>query len=140
MGPQKLMTYSTEKNINPEKIDNLFNSIGWEPRGQDKWIEILLKSNFVFSVWDDQILIGFGRIVEDGVMCMFYDVCVHKDYQNRGIGTKIMETLIDQVKDKQYTSIGLFVSEDNLSVANFYEKFGFRNINNGMELIKYMII
>ena len=136
----KLMMYSTEKNINPDKIDDLFKSIEWEPRGQEKWKEILLKSSFVFSIWDDQTLVGFGRIVEDGIMCMFYDVCVHANYQNNGIGTKIMETLIDQVKDKQYISIGLFVSEDNPRATNFYEKFGFKNVSNGMELVRYMKI
>ena len=136
----KLMIYSTEKNINPDKIDDLFRSIEWETRGQEKWKEILSKSSFVFSIWDEETLIGFGRIVEDGIMCMFYDVCVHKDYQNNGIGTKIMDTLIDQVKDKQYISIGLFVSEDNPRAANFYEKFGFKNVNNGMELVRYMKI
>jgi len=134
------MLFSTKKRINPSKINSLFKIVGWETRNKNTIKKMLQKSSFVFSVWDDQSLVGFGRIVEDGIMCMFYDVCVHKDYQNNGIGTKIMETLIDQVKDKQYISIGLFVSEDNPKATNFYEKFGFKNVNNGMELVRYMKI
>ena len=132
------MMYSTEKNIDSNKIDSLFKAVGWETRGQEKCKEMLLKSSFVFSVWDGENLIGFSRILEDGIMCMFYDVCVHPDYQRKGIGRKIMETLIDQTKDKHYISVGLFVSEENPAATIFYEKFGFKEINGGMELVKYM--
>lgn len=109
-----------------------------EPRGSEKWREVLSKSSFVYSVWDDNKLLGFGRILEDGIMCMFYDIGIHPDYQDLGIGTKIMETLIDQVKDKNYASIGLFVWEENPKAIQFYEKFGFKKVNTGMELVKYM--
>ena len=90
-------------------------------------------------MWDEKTLIGFGRIMEDGVMCMFYDIGVHPAYQRQKIGTKIMNTLLAQVKDKKYASIGLFAWEENKD-ANmlFYKKFGFEQVNTGMELVKYM--
>lgn len=132
------MRYSTNKNIDTEQLDNLWKAIGWRPRGSEKWREVLSKSSFVYSVWDDKMLVGFGRILEDGIMCMFYDIGVHPDYQGQRIGTRIMETLIDQVKDKKYASIGLFTWEENPDNIRFYEKFGFKRVNTGMELVKYM--
>lgn len=132
------MKESTTKDLDAEQLDSLFSAIGWSPRGPEKWKEVLSKSFFVLSIWDDTKLIGLGRIVEDGVMCMFYDIGVLPEYQDKGIGKKIMEMLIDQVKDKKYASISLFSWAENPLNVPFYEKFGFVQTNTGMELEKYM--
>ena len=125
------------KKVDSKHLDLLFSSIGWKPRGA-KWKEVLEKSSFVCSVWDGARLVGFGRIVEDGAMCMFYDVLVRPDYQDRGIGSRIMNYLIGKIKDKKYTSIGLFSWEYNEKSIGFYEKFGFKKVKTGMELVKFM--
>ena len=133
------LTESTSKNLDINKIESLRQSVGWSRRRTNKkWKEILSKSSFVYSIWDKDKLIGMGRILEDGVMCMFYDIAVHKDYQNKRIGKKIMKRLIDEVKDKNYTSIGIFVWDENSSfLLPFYKRFGFKK-TLGMELKKYM--
>lgn len=130
----------TTKDIDIKKIEALRRSVGWrKKRTNKKWKEILFKSSFVYSVWDDKELIGMGRILEDGMMCMFYDIAVHKDYQNKGVGKKIMERLVREVKNKKYTSIGIFASKENITfLSKFYKKFGFEKVNTGMELKKYM--
>jgi len=80
-----------------------------------------------------------GRILEDSLMCMFYDIVVHKEYQNKGIGKRIIKKLINKVKNKKYTSIGIFASKNNLDfLVPFYKKFGFEKSNEGMELKKHM--
>ena len=128
---------SFEKTIEAEKLDALFKAIGWKPRGESKWKEVLSKSSFVYSLYDGNDLIGFGRILEDSIMCMFYDIGVHPNYERRGIGTRIMQKLIDKVKYKGYASIGLFAWDKNPKNIQFYEKFGYK-LTKGMELIKYM--
>ena len=129
---------SLERTLDTEELDKLFEAIGWRPRGELKWKEVLAKSNFVYSIWDGRKAVGLGRIIEDGVMCMFYDIAVHPDYQGRGIGKQIMTKLIEQVKDKGYASIGLFAWEQNPNNIPFYEKFGFERVPTGMELVKFM--
>jgi len=76
--------------------------------------------------------------MDDGIMCMLYDIGIHPDYQRQGLGSKIMERLIAQVKDKNYASIGLFAWEENPANIPFYEKFGFVRKSSGMELDKLM--
>ena len=50
-----------------------------------------------------------------------------------------MERLVKEVKNKKYTSIGLFASKENITfLSKFYKKFGFEKVNTGMELKKYM--
>lgn len=129
--------YKETLEVDPEKLDQLWSAIGWKPRGIQKWQEVLSKSSYMCSAWDNENLIGTGRILEDGIMCMFYDIGVHPDYQGQKVGSQIMERLIDQVKDKDYASIGLFAWEENPANLPFYKKFGFEK-SSGMELIKYM--
>ncbi len=130
---------SIQKDIPAEKLNQLFKDIGWSPRKDKIWEQALTVSSYVVSAWHDNELIGFGRIFEDGVMCMFYDIGVHPDFQKKDIGSYIMEELVHWVKDKKYASIGLFVWEKNPTALEFYKKFGFEPVKTGMELVKYMI-
>lgn len=131
---------SISRKLNIKQINILRESVGWKKRRSDKkWKEVLSKSSFVYSVWDGNRMVGMGRILEDGSMYMFYDIAVHKDYQGKGIGKIIMKKLIDKVKNKRYTSIGLFMAEENIKfLSPFYKKFGFKIVKTGMECKKCM--
>ncbi len=114
------------------------DSVGWiNHRGAEKWREILSKSSFVYSIFDGDKMVGFGRILEDGTMCMLYDIVVHKDYQGKGIGKMIMNNLLDFTKDKNYISVSLFAWPENKDfLIPFYNKFGFELFETGMRLKK----
>ncbi|MBI2583419.1 MAG: GNAT family N-acetyltransferase [Candidatus Aenigmarchaeota archaeon] len=128
---------SIKKKMNTRQLDILWASIGWRRRGSKKWREVLSKSRHVYSLWDGKQLVGFGRIVEDGIMCMFYDIAVHPERQGTGLGKMIMDNLINQVKGKKYASIGLFAWDKNPNNIPFYGKFGFEK-SAGMELKRHM--
>src|ERR1700691_1462989 len=128
----------TDKQLDIKELHALFREIGWGPCGAEKWRRVLERSSYIYSVWDNTKLIGLGRILEDGVMCMFYDIGVLPEYQGRGLGSRITHNLIEQVKDKHYASIGLFTWEGNPINIPFYRKFGFEVVPTGMELIKHM--
>jgi len=132
------LTESTNKDLTGEQINALRFSVGWcTKREEEKWREVLDKSSFVYSVYDKSKLVGMGRIVEDGIMCMFYDIVVHKDYHGKGIGKKIMDNLLAFTKDKKYSSISLFADPDNKDfLIPFYNKFGFELFGTGMRLKK----
>ncbi len=132
------IVFSDSESVSIEKLNELFKAIGWK-RDKAKWQKIFEKSTYIVTAYSQNTLVGFGRIMEDGVMCMFYDICVHPEFQGKGIGTRIMEMLIDKVKDKGYVSIGLFAWEENPPNISFYEKFGFEKVKTGMELVKYMV-
>ena len=131
--------YKKGLNVSSKDLDSLFKSIGWSSRGEKKWKEVLSKSTYLCTAWDKNKLIGMGRVLEDGVMCMLYDIAVHPNYQRKGIGSKIMEMLILQIKKKKYATIGLFAWKENPANIPFYEKHGFILKKNGMELEKYMV-
>lgn len=133
-----VIIYKEGLGIDSDKLDELWSAIGWKSRGSNKWKEVLSKSSYMYTAWDNRKLIGTGRIMEDGVMCMFYDIGVHPKYQRQGIGSKILQQLIKKVKDKKYVSIGLFSWEQNPANIPFYKKQGFVQKTSGMELDKYM--
>ena len=131
--------YSEKKEeIDIEKLNLLCKSVGWD-RNIKKWDKILSRSSFVCSAWDKNKMVGFARVLEDGIMCMFYDICVLPEYQGKGIGKKIMKKLIEKIKNEGYVSIGLFTWEQNPNNIPFYENLGFERVDSGMELTKYMV-
>jgi len=123
-----------------DEINNLTDAVGWGKRDVAKWEKILKKSShFAYARNNRDDLVAMGRVLEDGVMCMFYDICVHPDFQGNGLGSEVMNKLVDVVKDKGYVSIGLYAWDQNIGATEFYEKFGFEKVDTGMELKKYMV-
>ena len=132
---------SENKNdLSCNEINALMEKVGWGRSyysTEEKWQRVLKVSTHIAYAKIKNELIAFGRILEDGIMCMFYDLCVHPQYQKRGIGTDLMNHLINKVKDHAYVSIGLFTWEGNKTVHEFYEKFHFEK-SNAMQLKMYM--
>jgi len=130
----------SKHNITFAKMSELTESLGWGKHhysSEEALKHTLSASAHVAYIEENNRIIAFGRIVEDGLNCMFYDICVHPDHQGKKIGTLIMSQLIDKIKDKNYVSIGLFCEDENKTVADFYSKLGFEHAE-AMELKKYM--
>lgn len=124
----ELSILEAKDGISFEEITALTASVGWGEcfyRSQEQWQRILTASKCIAYIKEDDRIIAFGRIVDDGMMCMFYDICVHPDYQGNNIGTLLMEHLIAKIQNNTYISIGLFTWEGNKTVADFYSKLGF---------------
>lgn len=120
-----------KSDITFDEINELTKSVGWGDAYFDssqQWQHTLAMSAHVGYIRDNNKVIAFGRLVEDGKMCMFYDICIHADYQKQGLGLRLMNHLIDKIKDKNYISIGLFVWDGNKTVTEFYRKLGFEPV------------
>lgn len=57
--------------------------------------EVALKNSlFIVALYDEEKLIGFGRVVGDGgITYVVSDVMVDKDYQRRGLAEQIMKAI-----------------------------------------------
>lgn len=94
-------------------------------------------SNTPFSVVavDGEKVVGMGRLVGDGSLIWYVqDLVILPEYQNQGIGTHIMERLLDfavntGLEDTTVT-IGLMAAKGK---EGFYKKFGFRARPNEFE-------
>lgn len=84
-------------------------------------------------------VIGMGRLVGDGAMYWYLqEIIVLPKYQNKGIGTAIVNRLLDYVSDHtqsgDFTSVGLTAAEGR---EGFYERFGF---SKSLGMTKYIEI
>ncbi|UGB28952.1 GNAT family N-acetyltransferase [Metabacillus sp. B2-18] len=75
------------------------------------------------SIYDQDQLIAFGRMISDGVyQALICDVMVDPSYQKQGLGKKIIEALLQKCKDSGIQSVQLFSAKGK---QQFYEKLGF---------------
>ena len=105
---------------------NLFQTTGWNEKyklSADDLAQALRSSWHVLAAFDGDRLIGFGRLVSDGVLhAMIYELIVLPEYQGQGIGGKILEKLVEKCKEAGIRDIQLFCAAGK---REFYEKRGF---------------
>lgn len=52
---------------------------------------------YSIEVIDDNIIIGIGRLIGDGMYYMMVDIIVEPSYQGKGIGSNIVNKLVEYV-------------------------------------------
>jgi len=105
---------------------NLFQTTRWNENyklNSEELAQALYSSWYVLSVYDGEQLVGFGRLVSDGILhAMIYELIVLPEYQGQGIGGKILEKLVEKCKESGVRDIQLFCARGK---REFYEKRGF---------------
>ena len=84
------------KGIN--QLQKLFDANAfWAQNRSKKKIKIMLSnSDVIASIWKDQNIVAFGRATTDGVFrSTIWDVVVEKEYQALGLGSIIIESILD---------------------------------------------
>lgn len=109
-----------------EKFFELFTTTGWNQTyklSADELLDALQNSWYFYSAYENDRLIGFGRIICDGrVHALILDLIVHPDYQDQGIGGQILEKLVEKCQQHKIRDIQLFCAK---GYSGFYEKWGF---------------
>lgn len=132
---------SIKENVNSVKEFNyLYDAVGWGSYDKKVSEKALANTMYSVSVYDDDKIIGYGRIIGDGIFLYIHDVMVTPKYQNKKIGSQIMDKLLEKVNQ-------IKVDNPNLRVylgaskgkEKFYERFGFitrenANLGSGMIL------
>ena len=116
-----------ENKITADEFNYLTNSVGWGTREIFIVQEALNNTLYFISVYDDDQIIGFGRIIGDKTIFLYIqDIMVIPEYQNKHIGTQIMNKLISQINVyKQINpNIRTYLGASK-GMEPFYEKFGF---------------
>ncbi|WP_445486819.1 GNAT family N-acetyltransferase [Niallia sp. 03133] len=129
-----------QKETNPSMEDYilLHQTTGWNANGlytYEQLYQAICNSWYSISIYHHKKLVGFGRIVSDGIYQTFIcDVMVHPDYQNQGIGRKVMEILLGKCNEEGIKWVQLFSAKGK---QEFYKKLGFTERDNeapGMSL------
>jgi N-acetylglutamate synthase-like GNAT family acetyltransferase len=116
--------------ILPDLYDywDLFETTGWNNEygfNKQDLHNALIKSWYALSIYDSKKLIGFGRVIADGVHhALIVDLIIHPDYQNKGLGTTLLNRLVQKCLESNIRDIQLFAAKDK---SGFYNKFGFES-------------
>jgi N-acetylglutamate synthase-like GNAT family acetyltransferase len=104
----------------------LHQTTGWNAKGlytYEQLYSAICNSWYSVSIYHHNNLIGFGRIISDGIYQTFIcDVMVHPEYQKQGIGTKVVKTLLKKCNEEGIKWVQLFSAKGK---QNFYKKLGF---------------
>jgi GNAT superfamily N-acetyltransferase len=104
----------------------LFETTGWNEAyraDEDELYAAISSSWYVLSAYDNDDLVGFGRIISDGVLyALICDMIVKPSYQRQGIGSTLLNKLIARCRLHKIRVIWLFAAKGRRS---FYQKFGF---------------
>ena len=88
----------------------------------------------IFALFDNDKLIGELHVkyenedkdfAEKGKRAYLFAFRVHKDYQGKGLGSYLLETVIDELNANGYHELTVGVEDDNIRARYMYEKHGF---------------
>lgn len=116
-----------EKTPTPDEFNMLTESVGWGKRESNIVEEALRNTLYSLCVYDENRLIGYGRIIGDKTIFLYIqDIMVIPKYQGKQIGTGIMYKLLEQVDryKKVNPNIRTYLGASK-GKEGFYEKFGF---------------
>ncbi|HFD2030652.1 TPA: GNAT family N-acetyltransferase [Clostridium perfringens] len=103
----------------------MYNDVGWSSytKDIDSLIKSIKNSLKVISVWDNDLLVGLIRVVGDGHSIIYIqDILILQKYQNRGIGKRLIEIILDKYKNVRQKVLLTDKEEKNIL---FYKKVGF---------------
>ncbi|MDK0918576.1 GNAT family N-acetyltransferase [Clostridium perfringens] len=121
----KNLVFKEDIILNVEDILYLYNDVGWSSytKDIDSLIKSIKNSLKVISVWDNDLLVGLIRVVGDGYSIIYIqDILILQKYQNRGIGKRLIEIILDKYKNVRQKVLLTDKEEKNIL---FYKKVGF---------------
>lgn len=104
----------------------MFEATGWNKEykvSKEDLATVVSNSRFVMAAYDGDRLVGFGRIVTDGLLrAMVYDLITDPEYQGSGVGSEVLMRLVEKCLESGIRDIQLFCARGR---RRFYEKRGF---------------
>ncbi len=118
-----------ENTLSYDDYYRLRESAAWLNFSREQTEKALNNSLYTVVAEDDGKVVGMGRMTGDGLYYLIVDIVVQPDHQKKGIGSTIIDMMIDYV-DRE-TPIGGRSSVQltaEKGKETFYEKKGFKLI------------
>jgi len=128
-----------EKLPSPEEYLYLRQLVGWNLLERDVVEKALPASLYCVCAVVDRTVIGMARIIGDGGLAYYIqDVIVIPEYQRKGIGTQLMNKIMEYIRTNAYNNsvVGLMAAKGK---ELFYTRYGFtirsdNNLGSGMTI------
>ena len=127
----ELTIQHTCSGINWQSVSDILKSVNMDYYDGEIHKKVFENSYSVVFTFHDDLLIGFGRAISDGIFqAALFDIAVLPAYQKKKVGTTIVNNLIQQLSG---CNIYLFSTPGK---EKFYEKLNFRRMKTSMALFQ----
>lgn len=115
-----ILTDSSDR-INIQRVYELLRETYWGVRRPLEAVDKMVKHSLCFSLFDNDIQIGFGRAVTDyTVFSWIADIVIDPAYRGRGLGKWMMACILDHPELRKTQ----FVLQTR-DAHTLYERYGF---------------
>lgn len=107
-----------------DELINLYEDVKWTAYTNDinQLKSAIDNSLKVWTVWYEDKLIGLARVVGDDYTIIYIqDVLILEEYQNQGIGSKLLKLILEQYKSIRQI---VLMTENTEKTVGFYLKNG----------------
>jgi ribosomal-protein-alanine N-acetyltransferase len=100
------------------------------PWSKNQFVESILNpTNLCYSMSIDNQILGFLMAMPADDSADILNISISKEYQRKGYGKKLLNCLIEELKNRKIKVLILEVRESNQSAISFYLKYGFEKIS-----------
>ena len=126
------MMIEIHDDINVDEYNKLRVEVGWEIKNPLIVEKAIRNSTIIKKATYDSKTVGMARAIGDGMSYLLVDVVVSSKYQKQGIGKKLVNSIIDAIKNEtmagEYSTINLISIR---GMEKFYESCGFEAVQFG---------
>lgn len=126
------MMIEIHDDINVDEYNKLRVEVGWEIKNPLIVEKAIMNSTIIKKATYDSKTVGMARAIGDGMSYLLVDVVVSSKYQKQGIGKKLVNSIIDAIKNEtmagEYSTINLISIR---GMEKFYESCGFEAVPFG---------
>lgn len=126
------MTVEIHDNLNADEYNKLRAEAGWEIKNPLIVEKAIRNSTIIKKATCDDEIAGMARAIGDGMSYLLVDVVVSSRYQKQGIGKRLVNSIIDDIKNEtmagEYSTINLISIK---GMEKFYESCGFEAVPFG---------
>ncbi len=121
-----MVDYSFDRQIEPEQLQGLLRQTSWANQRSLEGIQKMLEGTpLTLGAWEDDRLVGFVRVMTDGIYrALIDDVVVEESKRGTGIGSELMRRAIERLAEVE--EVFLRCGEH---VVPFYERHRFERSN-----------
>lgn len=120
---------TSKDDVDYQAVCDILRYYGMSSLNSEMQRKVFQNSYAVAFLYDGDKLIGCARALSDGISeAALYNIALKKEYHGKQLGRKLIDAIIDQVKQ---CNIILYTHPQTIAL---YEKFGFRRQKTGMAI------
>ncbi len=107
-----------------DELINLYEDVKWIAYTNDvKQLKDAIDNSLkVWTAWDVDRLVGLARVIGDDYTIIYIqEILILEDYQNQGIGSKLLKLILEQYKSIRQV---VLMTENTEKTIRFYQKNG----------------